>query len=112
MCRKGDIYIAALGMDCDGHIQSGERPVIVVSNNKANEYSPTITVIPLTSKLSKKRLPTHVYIQNCGLSKPSIALAEQILTINRCSLKRKMGSIIKTVYEDKVKQAIQIQLSI
>ena len=36
-------------------LQSGIRPVVVVSNNKANTYSPVVTVVPFTSRVYKKR---------------------------------------------------------
>lgn len=107
--RKGDIYMANLGED-EGSLQAGLRPVIIVSNNAANEHSPVITVIPMTTK-KKKRLPTHVYIQDCGLPKPSLALAEQITSINKSKMIEKMGSIQQTVYEKQVTSAIKVQLS-
>lgn len=31
--------------------QSGIRPAVIVSNNRANKHSPVITVVPLTSKI-------------------------------------------------------------
>ena len=81
MCRRGDIYYVDFGMNIDTRKQSGIRPVVIVSNNKANAHSPVITVVPLTSKVHKKRfLPTHVYIPasaGFGLSCGSLALAEQ-----------------------------------
>lgn len=107
--RKGDIYMANLGKD-EGSLQAGLRPVIIVSNNAANEHSPVITVIPMTTK-KKKRLPTHVYIQDCGLPRPSLALAEQITSINKSKMITKMGSIQQTVYEKQVTSAIKVQLS-
>lgn len=107
--RKGEIYMADLGED-EGSLQAGIRPVIIVSNNAANEHSPVITVIPMTTK-SKKRLPTHVCVQNCGLAKPSMALAEQITSINKSQITKKMGSIQQTIYEEQVATAIRIQLS-
>lgn len=107
--RKGEIYMADLGED-EGSLQAGIRPVIIVSNDAANEHSPVITVIPMTTK-SKKSLPTHVYVQNCGLSKPSLALAEQITSINKSQITKKMGSIQQTIYEDQVATAIRVQLS-
>ena len=61
--RRGDILWADLGMFPTTSVQGGVRPVIVVSNNKANTYSSVITVVPLTSRIYKKRyLPTHVFI--------------------------------------------------
>lgn len=59
------------------HIQSGVRPAVVIQNNKGNYYSPTIQVVPLTSK-TKANLPTHVKIPAsvAGLPKASIAQCE------------------------------------
>ena len=110
MCRYGDIFWAELGRDADGSMQAGGRPVLVISNNKANQHSPVITVIPITSKMCKAELPTHVLIKECGLKKPSIVLAEQITSNNKDRLERKMGSIQHTVYVGLVKKAIGIQL--
>ncbi len=111
MCKIGDIYMATLDTDSEGSLQSGMRPVLIVSNDKANEFSPVITIIPITSRLGKKRLPTHVYMTSCGLARPSIALAEQITSINKSRLTKKVGSIKQTIYEEQIKNAIEVQLS-
>lgn len=111
-CKKGDIFWAELGENAEGCLQAGARPVLVVSNNKANQFSPVITIIPITSKMGKSNLPTHVLIKECGLEKPSIALAEQITSINKDKLDRKIGSIQRTVYAGLVRKAIQIQLNL
>lgn len=110
MCRYGDIFWADLEGEAGSSMQAGERPVLVISNNKANEYSPVITIIPITSKMCKAELPTHVLIKECGLKKPSIVLAEQITSINKDRLERKIGSIQHTAYVGLVKKAIGIQL--
>lgn len=110
MCRYGDIFWADLEGEAGSSMQTGGRPVLVISNNKANQHSPVITVIPITSKMCKAELPTHVLIKECGLKKPSIVLAEQITSINKDRLERKMGSIQHTVYVGMVKKAIGIQL--
>jgi len=112
MCKIGDIYMASLGTNEEGCLQSGTRPVIIVSNDMANDFSPVITVIPVTSRLNKKRLPTHVYLNRCGLDRPSVALAEQIRSINKSKLIHKIGSIKNTTYEEQLKNAIVVQLSI
>ena len=110
MCRIGDIYMARLDMDTEGSLQSGIRPVLVISNDKANQYSPVITIIPITSNTGKKRLPTHVFIRGCGLLQQSIVLVEQITSLNQTRLLRKIGSIQRTVYEEKIRNAIKVQL--
>ena len=57
--KRGDIFLADLG-ESIGSVQRGERPVLVVQNNKGNKYSPTVTVIPITTKIHKsKEFPTH-----------------------------------------------------
>ena len=45
-CHTLTIRIIELGRDADGSLQAGGRPVLVISNDKANEYSPIITIIP------------------------------------------------------------------
>lgn len=112
MCRNGDIYMAKLDEDAEGSLQAGLRPVLVVSNDKANRYSPVINIIPITSKMGKKNLPTHVRLKGCGLVRQSIILAEQITSLNKSQLVRYMGSIKRTPYEEKVKQAIGVQLNL
>lgn len=112
VCRNFDIFMARLSEDTDGgSLQAGFRPVLIVSNDKANQYSPVINIIPITSK-KKKKLPTHVLLKGCGVVRQSIILAEQITSINKSQLIRYMGSIKKTEYEERVKQAIEIQLNL
>ena len=53
-CRRGDIYFVNFGRDTESNLQCGIRPALVVSNNRANENSPVITVIPLTARTYKK----------------------------------------------------------
>lgn len=110
--RKGDIFMAALPNDMEGSLQSGTRPVVIVSNDMANQYSPVLTILPITSRMTKKNLPTHVPVEECGLEKKSLVLAEQIMSINRKDLLKKMGSIANTIYERRVKRAMEIQLSL
>ena len=60
-CRRGDIYFVDFGRDTESNLQCGIRPALVVSNNRANENSPVITVIPLTARTYKRpHFPTHV----------------------------------------------------
>lgn len=112
MYRNGDIFWANLGEDMDGgSLQSGMRPVLIVSNDKANQYSPVINIVPITSRLLKNNLPTHVLIDGCGLQR-SIILVEQITSINKTRLKGYVGTIKKTDIEKSVKHAIGIQLNL
>jgi mRNA interferase MazF len=89
---KGDIYYASLDPTC-GSEQGGLRPVLVVQNNKGNTHSPTLIVLPITSR-AKPELPTHVPLGSfCGLTDGSIAMAEQIRTIDKARLHRYVGNV-------------------
>lgn len=116
MCRRGDIYFINFGKSTRTYKQSGIRPAVIVSNNKANEFSPVITVVPLTGKINKKRdLPTHVFIPTFagnGLKKPSIALAEQVESIDKENLIDKRGTITSKLVMDDITRAIQIQVGV
>lgn len=89
--HKGDLYFADLG-ETIGSEQSGMRPVVVLQNDVGNKYSPTIIVSPLTTKNKKMFLPTHAdFGRRFGLKEESIALLEQIRTIDRSRLIRYIG---------------------
>ena len=91
--KRGDIYYANLN-PAIGSEQGDVRPVLVVQNNKGNAYSPTTVVVPITKSLVKNYLPTHVVIpQSSGLDCDSLALCEQIRTIDRTRLSSYIGHI-------------------
>lgn len=81
--------------DMEGSIQSGYRPGIIIQNNIGNKYSPTLIVMPLTSKIKNIEQATHLLIKSDkdnGLKVDSTLLAEQIATINKKKVK-KIGHI-------------------
>lgn len=90
--KRGSIVMVELP-SVTGSIQNGLRPCVVISNNKANKYSPIVIVVPLTSKC-KKQMPTHYTVNpslSNGLKSTSIVLAEQILTVSKDCMKRVIG---------------------
>lgn len=92
--KRGDIYMANLGQNI-GSVQSGYRPVLIIQNNIGNKESPTVEIVPITSKKENKwYMPTHVRIgQNKLLSKDSFILCEQIQTIDKCQLDKRIGPL-------------------
>lgn len=92
--KRGEIYYADLS-PVVGSEQGGVRPVLIVQNNVGNKYSPTVIAAAITSQKYKNDLPTHIKVNadNCGLSKDSIVLLEQVRTIDKTRLKEKMGSL-------------------
>lgn len=93
--KKGEVYYADLNpiIGCE---QGGCRPVIIVQNNTGNLYSPTTIIVPVTARKRKKALPTHIKVKGASLPKKSIALLEQLRTIDKSRLKEKIGDITLT----------------
>ena len=81
--KRGDIYYADLS-PVVGSEQGGMRPVLIVQNDIGNKYSPTVIAAAITSQRFKTQLPTHIQVdaQDCGLSKDSIVLLEQVRTLD------------------------------
>ena len=110
MIRRGDVYYADLS-PVVGSEQGGVRPVVVVQNDKGNRYSKTIIVAPISKKMSKPPIPTHVIFSDDSLSYVSMILCEQLRTIDKKSL----GQWICTLDEktlEKINRAIRVSLSI
>ena len=92
--KRGDIYYADL-RPVVGSEQGGTRPVLIVQNDVGNKYSPTVIAAAITSKKLKAKLPTHISVNadECGLSKDSVVLLEQIRTLDKQRLKEHMGRL-------------------
>ena len=114
MCKRGDIYYVDFGEYTDSCKQRGVRPAMVISNNRANEHSPVITVVPMTSRTYKKRfMPTHVYVPRCsgsGLDKNSLALAEQVEAIDKTQLREYKGTVTDARIMEQITRVLQIQI--
>lgn len=98
--KIGEVYMVKF--EGSGHEQQGWRPAIVTQNNIGNNYSPNIIVVPMTSKMDKKEIPTHVFLKadECGLLKDSIALCENPTTCD----KTKVGKYITTLSDDYMRE--------
>ena len=112
-CTRLELWLVDLPKPSDDtHVQYGVRPAIVISNDAANENSPAITVIPLTSNRKKGQLPTHVFISNPGLSRSSIALCEQIHTLDKSRMLKKLGQITNPFTIRAVEYGLAVQLGL
>ena len=87
--------------------QGKSRPVIIVSNDKANQYSTNVTVVPCTTKVKNMYLPTHVKFKLNDIE--NIALCENILTISKSKLTTFEG-ICDNELLGKIKEALKIAL--
>ena len=81
--RRGDLYLANMN-PFKGSEQSGTRPVLVLQNNAGNFYAPTLIVAPVTTRLYKQDLPTHLVIgKEGGLYERSMIELEQIRVLDK-----------------------------
>ena len=108
--KRGDIYYADLNpvLGCE---QGGLRPVLVIQNNIGNRCSPTIIVAAISNKNRNDKLPTHVCINVNKLRSSSIAMLEQIRTIDRIRLKSYIGSVNHEVLKN-VDMALTISVGL
>ena len=108
--RRGDVFTADLGTGI-GSEQQGVRPVIVIQNDDGNEYSPTVIVAPMTMEgRMKHELPTHCFFDKIeGINEPSMAILEQIRTIDKKRLSKKLGHLTDSQMED-INQGLLISL--
>ncbi|MCD7757915.1 MAG: type II toxin-antitoxin system PemK/MazF family toxin [Clostridiales bacterium] len=110
--RRGDVYLADCGA-WRGSIQGGIRPVVVMQNNTGNRYSPTLSVVKLTSKVNKKpNQPTHYTLENVrGIPYPSQVLAEQPATINKSDIIRYMAHL-SDKHMEAISRCLEVELGL
>lgn len=95
-----DVYLADLNPTI-GREQFGKRPVLIISNNYENLLD-VVTIIPITSlKNGRKIYPNELLLQN-ELQMPSILLCQQIRTISKNRLIKKVTSIDDFITRHKI----------
>ena len=106
---RGDIfYIAKHGYtQPQGSEQEAGRPAVIVSNNEANKYSRSVSVVYLTTQ-EKKPLPTHCEVV---ARTKSTALCEDVTTIS----KERLLDYVKSCTEEemaKIDECLMVALGI
>jgi len=94
-----------------GSEQAGKRPVLVISNESANQSLPIVTIMAITSlKEGRKVYPVEVLLntEDTGLSKNSIAMAHQIRAISKDRLSDRCGEITDDGIKEKIRDAIKL----
>jgi len=81
--KRGEIYYANLSPTVGSEIDK-RRPVLVVSNDANNRAANTVTILPITSNVTRV-YPFEVLVnpEDSGLSKPSKVQAQQVRTISK-----------------------------
>jgi mRNA interferase MazF len=116
--KQYEIWFAELGDHYGTSVQSGNRPVLVISNDMANRNSPIITVIPMSSKLKKLELPVHIPVtgRDCEMLRDegleeSILLVEQITTIDKMVLCNRLCRVTSAKKKQEIEAAVKKQFA-
>jgi mRNA interferase MazF len=110
--KRGSIYVAALDPVIGKEI-SKTRPVVVVSNDINNQFSGTVTIVPITSKNLQKIYPFEVLLpQGTGnLPKNSKIKSDQIRTLDKSRIVRLIGALDKVTLKQ-IEKSIKIHLDL
>jgi mRNA interferase MazF len=111
--QRGDIFLVNFNPTVGSEIQK-IRPALILQNNIANTYSPLTIVAVISSYQEGENLyPIEVYLEKnkTGLLKDSVILLNQIQTIDKQRIIKKLGSVEMPTM-DRVNWALQISLGI
>lgn len=110
--RRGEIYLVNFDPTLGSEIRK-TRPALILQNDIANRHSPITIVAAISSKFDDTLYPTEVLIAQPegGLSIDSVALLNQIRSIDRQRLTKRLG-IVRLATMEKVERAMQISLGL
>ena len=114
MSFKWSIYLADLN-PVIGSEQQGRRPVLVISDETFSSFMPVVTILPLTSLKTGRRIyPNEVLLKRGigGLGTDSLVLAHQIRTIAKQRLITILGEIDDVTLRDEICAALRIHLNL
>lgn len=92
---RGEIYWADLD-PTKGHEQSGQRPVLVLSQDVFNERSGTVIAMAITSQAPRAGFPLTLELAGASLPKRSWVKISQIRTLSTERLRGKLGNVSET----------------
>lgn len=112
--KRGEIYLVNFDPAIGAEIKK-TRPALILQNDIANRYSSVTIVAAITSFPDKdgKTYPTEVFIGDSegGLDNNSVALLNQIRTIDKGRLVKKLG-VLKDKTMVQIDKAVQISLGL
>ena len=91
--KRGEIYLVNFDPTI-GHEVKKKRPALIISNNIHNQYSPLITVAPLSSNVNKiYSFEVYTPKGTAGLNENSKIIIIQLRSIDKKRLLHKIGTI-------------------
>lgn len=106
-----EIWTASLPVRRDKRMKCGCRPVVIVSEESYEEL-PYVSIVPLTSELTAQQLPSHVLLCSRYLDAPSRALCEQVTTLEKSALHRRIGYVEEAFDRFALRRALAVHLNL
>ena len=109
--KRGEIYLVSFDPALGAEIQK-TRPALILQNDVGNLHSPVTIVAAITSNVQRQG-PTSVLVKapEGGLTVDSIVLLNQIRTVDKRRLVKRLGAIRSTTIKA-IDQAIMISLAL
>ena len=110
---RGDVFMADLEPH-EGSEQGGTRPVVVVSRDALNRFSPVVVICSITDAANKKKIyPSHVRVPagSGGLAMDSVIICEQVRAISKTRLRHALGRFDKSILTG-INTALKIALDL
>ena len=121
---RGSVWFADLAPRTTSNlvtsVQSGTRPVLVISNDLNNRFGTVITIIPFTGAPKRLDMPTHVAVVPSDVRNgyqpseiyESTLLAEQITALDKARLVSYVGTVVNPKLMSQVEAALLTQVGI
>ena len=109
---RGDVVLVRLDPG-EGREIRKTRPAVVLSNNVACRFDAVVQVVPVTALPDRPLRPYEARVdpESSGLSKPSRAVANQIRSVARHRIGKRLGRLSPAEL-DAVDRAVAIQLGL
>ena len=101
--QRFDVYLINLEPTLGSEIRK-TRPCVIISPNEMNDYISTVIVAPLTTK--QRNYPTRIFCKVGG--KQGQIVLDQIRTVNKMRLLKKIASLSKPVQKNVINKLLEM----
>ncbi len=110
--RRGEVYLVAFDPTVGAEVKK-TRPAVIVQNDIGNRFAATTIVAAITSHVNARLYPFEILVEprEGGLRERSAVLLNQIRTIDRSRLIRRLGTLRPDTMRN-VDRALRISLAL
>lgn len=110
--KRFELWTADMPKLPGSSLKSRRRPVIIISNDDCYVNLPFVSVVPLKKDLTTTQLPSHVLLCSRYLDHPSRALCEQVTTVDKSCLRRRIGYVEEAYDRFAINRALSVSLNL